>query len=103
MSFNIDQCSESLEFVAVDDYGYVYVHVSLLDFVDQFIEDGTEDTSFQGQYKEYDTFNQSFTLNLVFVYDDNWKDRFSENSMERYISYPLILYISMLRKVFIFF
>ena len=83
MSFNIDQCSESLEFVAVDDYGYVYVHVSLLDFVDQFIEDGTEDTNFQGQYKEYDTFNQSFTLSLVIVYDDNWKDRFSENSMER--------------------
>ena len=103
MSFNIDQCSESFEFVAVDDYGYVYVHVSLLDFVDQFIEDGTEDPSFQGQYEEYDTFNQSFTLSLVIVYDDNWKDRFSENSMERYISYPLILYISMLRKVFIFF
>ena len=80
MSFNIDQCSESLEFVAVDDYGYVYVHVSLLDFVDQFIEDGTEDPSFQGQYEEYDTFNQSFTLSLVIVYDDNWKDRFSENS-----------------------
>ena len=84
MSFHIDQCFESLEFVAVNGSGYVYVHVSLLDFVDKFIEDGTEDTSFQGQYKEYDTFNQSFTLNLVFVYDDNWKDRFAENSMERY-------------------
>ena len=83
MSFDINQCSESIEFVAQEGYGYVYVHISLLDFVDQYITDGTEDTNFNGQFENFGSSEKHFILNLMVVYDDNWKDRFSSNSIER--------------------
>ena len=83
MTFDINQCSESMEFVALEGNGYVYVHVSLLDFVDQYIADGTEDNNFKGQYEHFDTHDKPFTLNLMLVYDDYWNDRFTVNSTER--------------------